>query len=161
VIEYGYVKDHRSVLEWEWYKDANTSRLFRHLILTVNYEDKKWEGETVLRGQRYTSYQQLSFELGISIQCIRTAIKHLKSTGEITYVGTREYSIITVNNYDKFQSSANESSDLQQTADKPPTDHQQLCNKAKESNKKVKEESGAPAQMSEDELEALRARLRK
>jgi hypothetical protein len=131
MLESGYVKDYRSVLSWEWYKDANTSRLFRHLVLTVNYEDCKWRGKIVKRGQRVTSYQQLSFELGISVQGIRTAIKHLKSTGEITYVGTRENSIITVNNYDNFQQPTCELTDHQQTINRPSTDHQQQCNKDK------------------------------
>lgn len=107
MLESGYVRDYRSVLNWEWYKDANTSRLFRHLILTVNYEDRKWRGKVIKRGQRVTSYQQLSSELNISVQGIRTAVNHLKSTGEITYLGTREYSIITVNNYDHFQQLTN------------------------------------------------------
>lgn len=138
MLESGYVRDYRSVLSWEWYKDANTSRLFRHLVLTVNYEDCKWRGKVIKRGQRVTSYQQLSFELGISIQGIRTAIKHLKSTGEITYVGTRESSIITVNNYDNFQQPTCELTDNQQTTNRPLTDHQQLCNKDNKDKKDKK-----------------------
>lgn len=161
MLEFGYVRDYRSVTDWEWYKDANTSRLFRHLILTVNYESKKWKGKTIARGQRITSYKQLSSELDIPIQGIRTAINHLKSTGEVTYVGTRESSIITVNNYDKFQPSTHESTDRQQTFNRPSTDHQQQCNKDKESNKKDKEKNGAFAQNSEDEIERLKAELRK
>lgn len=134
MLESGYVLDYRSVLSWEWYKDANTSRLFRHLVLTVNYEDRKWRGKVIKRGQRVTSYQQLSSELNISVQGIRTAINHLKSTGEITYLGTRENSVITVNNYDTFQCLTHESTDGQQTSNRPLTDHQQQCNTDKESN---------------------------
>ena len=86
MLESGYIKLYRSLLTWEWYQDANTLRLFLHLILTANHFERKWRGITVKRGQRVCSYADLSGELGLSLQGVRTAVKHLKSTGELTPV---------------------------------------------------------------------------
>ena len=40
----GWIKLHRQILDWEWYDDINVKVLFLHLLLTANYEDKKWQG---------------------------------------------------------------------------------------------------------------------
>lgn len=137
MLEFGYVRLYRSLLNWEWYTDSNTKDVFLHLILTANYEPKKWRGITVERGQRIFSYGKLSGELRISVQSVRTAINHLKSTGEITCEATREYSIVTVNNYDSYQQLTCDSTDEQQTANIPSTHGQQQCNKYNKSKKAI------------------------
>ncbi len=103
MLEGGYIKIYRSLLKWEWYDDANTFRVFLHLLLTVNHEDSKWHGIVVKRGSRICSFRKLAAETGLSVDQTRTAIKHLKSTHEITHDANREYSVFTINNYDKFQ----------------------------------------------------------
>jgi hypothetical protein len=100
VLENGYIKLYRSMLKWEWYDDINTKVLFLHLLLTVNYEDEKWHGITVKRGQRISSYGKLSQETKLSVKSVRTAINHLKSTGEVAHETTSEYGLFTVVNYD-------------------------------------------------------------
>ena len=144
MINEGFVKTYRSILNWRWYKDANTFRLFFHLILTANYEQGYFEGRTINRGQRVVSVKKLSEELKISIQSIRTAINHLKSTREITIETTPKYSIITVNNYNLYQSSTNALTINQQTTNKQLTNNQQQYknNKKNKNNKKEKEERG-------------------
>lgn len=99
----GYIKLHRKMTRWEWYQEPNTFRLFIHLLLTVNYEDKKWQGKVIKRGQRVCSYPVLAGELKLSVMQIRTAIKKLKLTGEITVEITNEYSIISIVNYEWYQ----------------------------------------------------------
>ena len=74
----GFVIMHRDILEWEWYQSPTVSRLYFHLILKVNYTDKKWLGILVKRGQLITSYNHLAIELKLSTQMIRTAIQKLK-----------------------------------------------------------------------------------
>ncbi len=111
----GFVLLHRSILEWRWYTDIPTSILFRHLILTANWESKEWMGMRIERGQRICSFRQLSAETGLSIQQLRTAMKHLKSTNEITRENVRPNkagcSLFTVINYDKYQLPGNPSTD--------------------------------------------------
>lgn len=103
VLEDGFVKLHRSLLKWEWYDDANTARLFIHLILTANYEDRKWRGVDVKRGQRVISREKLAKELKLSVQSVRTSLNRLISTNEITSESTSRFTIITVKNYDYYQ----------------------------------------------------------
>lgn len=99
----GWKKFHSKILEWRWYTDANTFRLFFHLIMTASYEDKPWKKIIVKRGQRIASRNSLSEELHLSQKQIRTALDHLKETGEVATVWAGDYSIITILNYDKYQ----------------------------------------------------------
>lgn len=101
--EGGYIKIHRKITDWEWYKDTKTKVVFFHLLLTANYKPLKWRGHTINRGERAVSFSTLAQETGLSIQSVRTAILHLESTGEVTKRKIPECSIISVKNYDKYQ----------------------------------------------------------
>ena len=140
----GYIKLHRKLTKWEWYHNANTFRVFIHLLLTANYEPRRFEGRTIERGQRVTSISKLSKELKVSVQSIRTALNHLKSTGELTIETTPKYTIITINNYISYQQLTNDLTNDQQTANKRLTNDQQQWKKDKESKRKIKKgERGA------------------
>lgn len=134
----GYIALYRSILDWEWYDDINTYRVFLHLLLTVNFEDKCWHGMTVYRGERIFSFALLATELGLSFQQVRTAVAHLESTGEVTRRKTRKGTVITVKNFDFYQAPTREPTSHQQAVNKqiskPPTRHQQYT-----SNKDNKE----------------------
>lgn len=95
------------MLSWEWYDDINVKAVFLHLLLTANYETKQWHGKTINRGQRVCSREGLADEVRLSAQEIRTILDKLEKTGEITADGKRGkngYTVITLLNYDKFQS---------------------------------------------------------
>lgn len=102
----GWIKLHRSFLNWEWYSDSNTKSVFLHLLLTANIEDKISHGILVRRGQTITSYVSLSTSLRLSERQARTAIDHLKSTGEVSVKRYSKFSLITIVNYDKYQNSS-------------------------------------------------------
>lgn len=110
-----FIKLYEQITEWEWYKDINTFRLFVHLLLKANYCERDFHGVTVKRGQLVTSLPKLSTDVGLSIQQTRTALDHLKSTGEITDASTTQNRIITIVNYDRYQSSTDKSTEDQQT----------------------------------------------
>ena len=138
MLDGGYIKLHRKLTKWEWYHNANTFRVFIHLLLTANYERRNFEGRTIERGQRVTSISKLSQELKVSVQSIRTALDHLKSTGELTIKTTPKYTIITINNYISYQQLTNDLTNDQQTANKQLTNDQQQWKKDKESKRKIK-----------------------
>lgn len=79
------------------------SRVFLHLLITVNWTDKKWKGQEIKRGSIVSSYEKLATETGLSVMQVRTAIKKLRSTGEITSKSSNKNTVFIVNNYDLYQ----------------------------------------------------------
>lgn len=120
-----WVKLYRKFTEWEWYSDINTKVLFLHLLLRVNYKDKNWRGVLVKRGSIITSLGNLAEETGLTVMQVRTSIKKLISTHEITHLGTREYSVITIEKYNEYQTDNKQSNtqvtNEQQTSNTPVT----------------------------------------
>lgn len=100
----GYIKIDRKILEWEWYGNVNTKVLFLHCLIKANWKDEEFEGKIIPKGSFATSISRLSEETMLTSQELRTAIFHLKSTGEINVESNNRYSVITVNNYRKYQS---------------------------------------------------------
>lgn len=100
----GYIKLDRNILSWGWYKDANTMRVFVHLLLTANYCDGEFMGVTIRRGEVATSYPSIGKALGLSVQNVRTSINHLKSTGEVTARTYPKFQVISIEKYDMYQS---------------------------------------------------------
>ena len=130
----GYIRLYRSIMNWDWYSDTKTKCLFLHLLLTVNYIPDNWRGREIEVGQRVTSLAKLASELGFSIQEIRTCLKHLQATGEVTCETTSQYPVITVNNYVSFQSGTHKkhanSHTPKQATNKQLTNDQQQYKKA-------------------------------
>lgn len=101
--EHGFIKLYRSMTDWEWYTDGPTKAVFLHLLLTANYRPGSFKGVTIGRGQRAASYGTLARECGLTESQARTAVMHLKRTGEITAKAYQAFSLITVCNYERFQ----------------------------------------------------------
>lgn len=99
----GYIKLYRKMLEWGWYDDTNTKVVFLHLLLTANYKDTEWHGIPLKRGDVVTSIHKLATDLKLSDQNVRTALSHLKLTGEITSKPHTKFSIISIKNYNQYQ----------------------------------------------------------
>lgn len=122
----GYILLHRALLDWEWYSNANTSRVFIHCLLKANWTDGRFEGIDVPRGSFVTSYSAMAKELGLSLRNVRTAISHLSSTHEVTCKSYTKFTVISVSNYDSYQvqvtqSATRSSTNNRQASDKQPT----------------------------------------
>jgi DnaD/phage-associated family protein len=102
-VNESWIKLHSKFLNWGWYKNKNTKILFIHCLLKANWQDRYFEGLLIQRGSFVTSYKTLSEELDMTIQEIRTAIKHLISTGELTQKQHTKFSIISIKNYELYQ----------------------------------------------------------
>lgn len=139
MLENGFVKIYRSLLKWEWYDDINTKVVFLHLLLTVSIEDSKWHGITVKRGSRVSSYAILAKETKLTERQVRTSISHLEMTGELTRHKYPNFTVFTVNNYDKFQQVTGETTEQRQGNDKATTGQRQQYKKVKE-DKEEKED---------------------
>ncbi|MBR2724639.1 MAG: hypothetical protein IKB72_04305 [Ruminococcus sp.] len=133
--EIGWVKLHRKLKNWRWYKDQPTKALFIHFLL-----EAEWVGDN--RGQIITTESDLEKETGLSRQQIRTAIKHLQATKEITKQVTNgltnkvtdKKTVITIENYNLYQGEdiepnqeANQQEEFNLTNDQP-TSNQSTIN---------------------------------
>lgn len=138
-----FIKLSRKIQSWRWYQDANTMRVFVHILLNANVYDHDFENITVKRGQWVTSVNKISEQLNIPTRSIRTALNHLKSTNEVTIKTTPKYSIITVKNYNQYQKVTKCSTINRQTDDKQVTNDRQQYKKGKE--RKRREERDIPS----------------
>lgn len=132
----GYIKFFRKFTKWEWYQDNNTKSLFIHLLLLANFENKKWRGLIIKKGQLVTGRKKLSEELNLTEQQIRTSLNRLKSTNNITIKTTNKYSIITIINWEKYQELVKNQPANQPTSQ--PTTNQQITTTNKYKNIKNK-----------------------
>ena len=112
MMKTGYVSIYRDIMKWEWYKDTTVKSIFLHLILRANHIEASFMGQIIKRGQLITSQERLAEELGLSRQQVRTALNKLEKTQEITKLQANKGTIITVNNYDLYQSNDNRTTNL-------------------------------------------------
>ena len=99
----GFIKIFRKIIDWEWFKKPNTRLVFEYFLYKANYEDKIWRGIEVKRGQLVTSLQKISEENGITVRQARTALNDLQTTNNIAIKTTNKYTLITIINYDNYQ----------------------------------------------------------
>ena len=155
-----FIKLNRKILNWQWYSDPCTRDVFIHCLLKANWKSGKWHGYKYQRGQFITSLPSLSSELGLSVRSVRTALDHLKSTGELTDWHDSKIRMITVVNYERYQSSDS------LNGRRPTGDRQQYKNNKNIKNIKEDKKAAAPQEIfppgieTQEELEALKARLR-
>lgn len=135
----GWIKLHRSLIEWEWFQDINTTHLFILILLKANTQDKMWQGTCIKRGQFISSLRHLSEETGLSVAQVRRCIDNLKNTGEITHQNCVKYGLFTVINYDKYQCyntlDNSQTTSVQQSNNKPAA-----TTKKEKNNKNKKKE---------------------
>ena len=137
-----WIKIDRNILDWRWYKSSTTLQVFLYLLLRANVKPGDFGMIRVLRGQVVTSYSRIAEDLGLSQQEVRTALGHLKQTGEITSCSTSRYSIISVVNYNKYQDGAtSKATGKQQATNKRTTGKQQQSKNNKKEDKEKKESS--------------------
>ena len=157
----GFIKVHRKLVVWGWYKDYVVKDLFLHLLLTAAYKESEWLGRPIKKGQLVTSYGHLAEELGFSVKQIRTALDKLKSTGEVASTSTNKYTLITVVNWEEYQSfeyketskKASNVANEGQTKGKQRANEGQHLKNIKNTNK-IKEKKNTPPASSSDELSA-------
>ena len=129
----GWIKLSRGITKWGWYQDHTTFRLFLHLLLTANWKESTYKGHTIGRGEVVVGVNALSSQIGMSVQATRTSLKKLEKTGEINKRATNKFSIVTLCNYDTYQS-------RESSINKPTTNQQQTNNKQATTSKEVKKE---------------------
>lgn len=101
----GYIKLHRSFLEWEWHNNPNVVTIWMHLLLSARYLPGEYRGRLLLPGQLITGREKLARETGLSPDQVRTALKNLQRSGAIQIEPSNRYSVVTVVNWERYQNS--------------------------------------------------------
>lgn len=154
-MEGGYIKLHRKMLEWEWYTDQNTFCVFLHCLFKANWKDGRFRGIEVPRGSFITSLQSLSEELNMSVRSVRTALDHLKSTGELTSKSYPHWRMITVVKYNDYQDD-DRLNGKQSTSNRQATDKQLTTIEERKNIKNIKNGKKEPAAPDDKSKKALR-----
>jgi hypothetical protein len=128
----GWIKLHRSILDWEWYDEINTFKVFLHCLLRANHKEKKWRGQTIKAGSFITSYANLSVECKLSTQQVRTALNKLRDTKELAIKTTNKYTMITVCKYDSYQVLENQNN--KQITNNQQTNNNQITTNKNDNN---------------------------
>ena len=158
-------------LNWSWYQDTPVKCLFLHCLLKADHPDTTYKGIQVKSGQFITTIPILSNELGLSEQTVKTALKKLANDLTINRQTTNRYTLITVENWGKYQSDKKTTN--RQVTDKQPakqpttnrqvTDHQNKNNKNinNNNNKYIHPALGTAGNvyLTEEELEKLKERF--
>lgn len=110
-----WIKVYSKLRNWEWYRSPTMVAFWIHLLLEANWEDSVWRGIPIKRGQIITSIEQLAKNTGLTVRQTRTALNRLTKCGQIDKQTTNQFSIITICNYDRYQS---KKEDERQTNDK-------------------------------------------
>lgn len=144
----GFISIDRKIVDWEWYKDTNTKVLFLHLLFIANWKDGRFKGYEVPRGSVVTSIAHLARDTGLTCQQVKTALKHLQNTGEITRKSTNKFTLVTLVKYGFYQDPTPRSNkqtnkqltNKQQTTNKQSTTIEQYNNNNNSNNKNSSQE---------------------
>lgn len=98
-----WIKLHRSLKDWEWFDDHNATRLLLYLLISVNYKDKEWKGQTIKAGSYVTSWENLAKEIGLSVKQTRVAMDKLERSKEVARYTTNKWQAISLIKWDKLQ----------------------------------------------------------
>jgi len=101
----GYIKYWRKIKEWSWFKSPVTKSVFLHLVSEANHREYTFMGHKISRGQIVIGRKKLAEDLGITEDQVRTSIKRLISTNDITTKITNKFTIVCIDKYEHYQSS--------------------------------------------------------
>ncbi len=103
----GWIKLHRQLKEWQHYQEPFVLLVWLDLLLSANMKAGWVRGNRINRGQLITTVVRIMESTGIgSDNTVRDALRKLEESGEIKReqigIGTK----ITINHFNKFQTSA-------------------------------------------------------
>ena len=134
----GYVKVYRSMLDWEWHDNPIIVATWMYCLMRANYTTQRWHGEIIQSGQFITSLENMAKDIGITVNQLRTAIKRLKSTNNITNKSTKKGTLITVEKWGLYQSAGEKVTNeiTYNLTNKSQTDNKQITTDKKDKKEK-------------------------
>lgn len=151
MINNGFIKVFRSILDKGWYKDSECVALWLHLLLKANHKGCEFMlGYQIIKlkaGQFVTGRKALSFETGISESKIERILKLFESEQQIEQQTNSRNRIITIVSWDKYQKSEQQVDSSRTAGGQPPN-----TNKKEKNNNNDKNENKELPFLSEDFL---------
>lgn len=116
----GWIILHRRLMKKGYYTDSHYVHLWVHILYKANHEEKEFmfngKIEKCKRGSFITGISKLSRETGINYSKVQRILKLLENEQQIDRQTNNKFSVITVRNYDSYQSQ------LDRLNDKPVID---------------------------------------
>lgn len=146
----GWILIHRAIKKKAWYRDKDYRAIWLDLLLSAAWEDRQvmMNGQIISlkRGQLITGRKALAVNSKISENKVYRVLKQFESEQQINIKTTNKYSIISITNYDQYQSTE------QQKDSKKTTDQQQTNNRPTQRNninklKEIKERNIIPPKL--------------
>lgn len=100
----GYVKVSRKMLESDLIHEPVTFTVFMYLLLSANYREGEYNGQQIHRGEAVVSYPRIASATGVTERQARTALSKLVKSGRVSVRRYPKFSVVTLLNYDKYQS---------------------------------------------------------
>jgi DNA-binding Lrp family transcriptional regulator len=100
----GWVKTHRKIIDWRYFKNSEIFHVWTTLLILANYKEGfTADGTKLNAGQLMTSNKSLSEKTGLSESKIFRIIEKLKIEGQIEKQGSNKNTVITIVNYEIYQ----------------------------------------------------------
>jgi hypothetical protein len=126
----GWIKISRALKKWQWFQHAETLQLLIYLLLSAEFAPRKYFNIQLVPGQLVVSRKQLVHDLRSTDQRVRTMLKRLEDSGEITLKSTSEVTnkktLVTLVNWAKYQ--GNNDDATSEITNHQPTINQPLTN---------------------------------
>lgn len=103
MLKNGWIKLYRSLQDWQWWSDEKMVKFYFYLLMNANTRDSYADGVLIPRGSLIVSYSMMEHDCGFTVKQLRGMLDKLIRTGEVAKQTTPKYTIITVNNYDRYQ----------------------------------------------------------
>jgi hypothetical protein len=107
MIENGWIKLHRKILNNPISSKPNYAWTWITLLLLSNHEDKEFifnnEKQTIKRGQLLTGRKSLADQIGVSETSLENILNYFTKVGQIGQQKTNKFRVITVINYEQYQ----------------------------------------------------------
>ena len=104
----GFALLHRKIMDVPFYKDAEASHLWVHLILKAKHAPESVLtdiGEMLVnRGQLLSGRNALAFETGLKADRVQYLLRKFQKLGMVSWVSHGKFSVFTIVKYDDYQS---------------------------------------------------------
>ena len=136
----GFALLHRKIMDVPFYKDAEASHLWVHLILKAKHAPESVLTDIgamlVNRGQLLSGRNALAFETGLKADRVQYLLRKFQKLGMVSWVSHGKFSVFTIVKYDDYQSNSVPADYQQITSANPevaqpvsksvPADYQQI-----------------------------------